>query len=75
MNILQFYCLNTTIDEKINKWIKWKQKSILILTIIIYLYMKQIKCRSMWLNHLRRSYGLSNMNVMPRLGIVRGLTN
>jgi hypothetical protein len=47
----------------ISQSIKWKKNFTLILTILIYLYMKKISCESRWLNHLRRNYVVSKMNI------------
>jgi hypothetical protein len=53
---------------------KWKQKFMFILTIIIYLHKEKNSYSSKWLNHLQRSYGLSKMSIILGFGIVWGLT-
>jgi len=54
---------------------KWKQKSILVLTIEVNLHKKKKSYRARWLSNFIRSYGFLKMSIMLGLRIiVKGLT-
>ncbi len=53
---------------------KWKNKFMFILIIIIYLHRANNSYSSKWLNHLKRGYGISKMSIILGFGTVWGLT-